>query len=360
MLQAVRKFIVLLVVVALITVGLVPIVQGATNGPMSGLVGQDVVSQIAVTPPVVGVHGGVVTINVSLEGAENCHLVLLSQQGFAVVYPHNVSNNCSLSYSPKVRIGVNPTPDQTRIVTFNLVVNGLGEHVVIPVEIGVQGTARTPFLTNAGAENWSGYAVQGGPFTHVAATFVVPKGAVGNCSAYLSQWVGIDGYSNSDLIQAGIAEQDINPSPATSSSTACSELYTNVWWEILPGAEVPINMAVKPGDVITVAITEVSHNHWSISIVNETTGARFYHVFDYAGPATSAEWVMESPTIAGQIAALLPYTTASFEDLQLTGTVLEYSDVWLLFGPQDIRSVPQVVKSFAALMADGFTVVYTG
>jgi len=77
-------------------------------------------------------------------------------------------------------------------------------------------------LVTSASGNWSGYAVENGVFDGVTATFNVASltidqpsicetGTVGEPSQYcaMSTWVGIDGYDNSDLIQAGIEEQPI-------------------------------------------------------------------------------------------------------------------------------------------------------
>lgn|GEM_PF-1447263 len=60
------------------------------------------------------------------------------------------------------------------------------------------------------SQNWSGYAlVQKKPaFTSVAGNWILPAAqqAFGTCSGgtdYSSQWVGIDGFSNGELFQAG-------------------------------------------------------------------------------------------------------------------------------------------------------------
>src|SRR6202051_4513047 len=61
--------------------------------------------------------------------------------------------------------------------------------------------------TGWASSNWSGYAITGGPFTSVTGSWVVPAVAKTRHATYSSSWAGIDGFNNSNLIQAG-TEQD--------------------------------------------------------------------------------------------------------------------------------------------------------
>ena len=54
---------------------------------------------------------------------------------------------------------------------------------------------------------WSGYTYTGGPFKAVSGTFTVPGAGTGaSCTANVAEWVGIDGFGNNSLVQAGIGE----------------------------------------------------------------------------------------------------------------------------------------------------------
>src|SRR4051794_30938567 len=90
------------------------------------------------------------------------------------------------------------------------------------------------------ASNWSGYA-KTGSYTTATGRWVVPSVAATKSASYSSQWVGIDGFNNSDLIQTGTEADYYNRSA-----------HYNAWWEILPAAETPISsMTVRPGDVMS-------------------------------------------------------------------------------------------------------------
>jgi len=61
------------------------------------------------------------------------------------------------------------------------------------------------------SSNWSGYAVTDGPYTAVTGTFTVTSLDSGDTTSEdLAEWVGIDGFNNSSLIQAGV-EESVNP-----------------------------------------------------------------------------------------------------------------------------------------------------
>lgn len=71
-----------------------------------------------------------------------------------------------------------------------------------------------PLSSKGPADNWSGYAVTGGPFTSVSGTFTVPYITMAaTCEQKVSEWVGIDGFgpNDSSLIEAGIDESETDP-----------------------------------------------------------------------------------------------------------------------------------------------------
>src|SRR5205823_9360208 len=116
-------------------------------------------------------------------------------------------------------------------------------------------------------------------------------------STYSSNWIGIDGFNNSSLIQTG-TEQDY----------ANGRAHYNAWWEILPAAETPISsIAVSPGDDMTASITKSTASSWKITITDVTNGQTFTTTQTYSGALTSAEWIEEAPTVGGHTATLAHY-----------------------------------------------------
>jgi len=134
---------------------------------------------------------------------------------------------------------------------------------------------------------------------------------------YSSNWLGIDGYANSDLIQTG-TEQDYYFGSA----------HYSAWWEILPAPERVISQPVSPGDVMSATIrqtptqvtvggglfgrgTKTTEYDWTITIADRTRGWTFTTTQAYNGPGASAEWIVEAPQIFGQIATLANYSFPS-------------------------------------------------
>jgi hypothetical protein len=175
------------------------------------------------------------------------------------------------------------------------------------------------------SSNWSGYALSqtsppglpcvpasGKTYTAVSGTWTVPAvTGGGRQSAYSAAWTGIDGFTNSSLIQAG-TEQDVIKGVA----------HYAAWWEILPAAETVIpSITVEPGDSITVSIVQVAGTSWKITLTDNgqpgTPGhvaqPPFWTTQTYTGPGTSAEWILEAPQVGGRIATLAPYGSTNFD-----------------------------------------------
>jgi hypothetical protein len=178
------------------------------------------------------------------------------------------------------------------------------------------------------ASNWSGYA-ETGAFTGVSGTWIVPQVSRTTSATYSSAWIGVDGFNNSDLIQTGTEEDYYNGSA-----------HYNAWWEILPAAETAISSSsypVSPGDSTSAQIWETSttvstgRSHqrstehiWQIGITDTTRGWHFRTSQAYNGPGTSAEWILEAPSVGGRIATLNPYTItapAGAGDFDSAGTL---------------------------------------
>jgi hypothetical protein len=148
--------------------------------------------------------------------------------------------------------------------------------------------------------NWSGYAVTptGGGVTAVSSSFTVPSAGLVP-PGFAATWTGIGGYNTSDLIQAGTAEQS-----APSNPLLGDQYYA--WYELLPASETQLtnctgdpNCTVTPGDNVTVNISQVSGNTWSISMTDAGKWSWSQDV-NYASSESSGEWILEAPTLVAQ------------------------------------------------------------
>ena len=210
--------------------------------------------------------------------------------------------------------------------------------------VGSSSTSST--IPSIASANWSGYEVSDGPYTSVAGTFTVPSLASSSTVSAMAEWVGIDGAANSSLIQAGVGE---------SFDPTTNQVLIQPWWEILPAPETPItSVVVAPGDTVTVAIGQSSASMWTIHVTNDTNGQSFTTDQSYSGPLSSAEWIVEAPTVSssGTVTTLGAYSpNITFTGLQDTGTSLGTTAVVM-------EQAGEVVSVPSTLTAAGFTVAY--
>jgi hypothetical protein len=174
------------------------------------------------------------------------------------------------------------------------------------------------------SRNWSGYAATGGTFTSVTGTWTVPQSngatapsgsgsaGIGSPStgtrrgsggfASSATWVGIGGVRSRDLIQAGTED-------TTNSS---GRVRYDAWIELLPQNSHPIQLAVSPGNSITVTITEQGTGQWKIAFANNTTGKSYETTVQYTSSHSSAEWVQEAPSARRTVVPLDNFGTVQF------------------------------------------------
>lgn len=147
----------------------------------------------------------------------------------------------------------------------------------------------------------------GTTYTGVAATWIVPPVVASGTNEFSATWIGIDGADNSDLIQTGTTQATIDGGTAY-----------DAWWEILPAAQSPIDEPVYPDDEMKAEINEDSPGIWTIAIEDVTEDWLASGEVDYDGPADSAEWIEEAPTVDGEQATLADFGLAGFTDLEIS------------------------------------------
>ncbi|WP_187368814.1 G1 family glutamic endopeptidase [Baekduia soli] len=142
------------------------------------------------------------------------------------------------------------------------------------------------------SSNWAGYVAHrsGVRFEHATASWVQPTTT---CSAgrrtYSADWVGLGGYSSTSKA----LEQIGTEADCSSNGSA----HYSSWFEIVPQAGRRTPVAVRPGDLVTAAVT-VSGSTVTLRLVDHTTGAAFSRRTT-ASPVdvTSAEWIVEAPSL---------------------------------------------------------------
>lgn len=160
--------------------------------------------------------------------------------------------------------------------------------------------------------NWSGYAVTGSGITGVTGSFQVPTAGL-LPPGFTATWAGIGGYANgsTDLIQAGVGEQSLPSAPLLGP-----QYYA--WWETLPNVETPLtnctgdtSCTVNPGDQVGVVISNVSGNTWKIAMTDANHWS-WSTTTQYASSESSAEWILEAPTLAVLQTIPAPVGTSHF------------------------------------------------
>jgi hypothetical protein len=178
-------------------------------------------------------------------------------------------------------------------------------------------------VSNATSSNWSGAAVfapANKPYRFVGGQWTVPSpNAPSDGSFFASEWVGIDGWNSSDVLQAGTETQITKILFITAR-----QVYA--WWEWFPAGEVKIsNLPVSPGDVMYCLICADSTTHATVSFSNQSTGVGTR--FDITAPSRTAltgnvaEWIVERPTVNGSVANLTDYAACYFDECITGGSL---------------------------------------
>jgi len=174
---------------------------------------------------------------------------------------------------------------------------------------------------------WVGYIVsssfnQREDITMVRGSWIVPEVNATAGEGYSSSWIGIGGQEDKTLIQVG-TEQDI----------VGGRVYYHAWYEMLPDYVIKIEgLTIEPGDHITasISLSNSETNEWNIQLINNDSGQSFNRNFIYNSTRSSGEWVMERPTIGGQISTLAAFGKVTFTECTVavgnrTGGISDFS-----------------------------------
>ncbi|KAJ6524354.1 peptidase G1 [Mycena capillaripes] len=139
------------------------------------------------------------------------------------------------------------------------------------------------------SSNWCGVVITGSGFTSIVGTWNVPplslrSGQSAASDPALALWVGIDGFSNSALIQGG-----------TLSELVGGRQENFAWTEMLPAALREVPLTVDTGDSITTNVTVTSTTSGTVTILNNSRGTAIVGTVSGGTPlsGTSAEWILE-------------------------------------------------------------------
>lgn len=195
------------------------------------------------------------------------------------------------------------------------------------------------------SNNWAGEIDTNGTFSAVSGSWAVPSVSPSADERRSAVWVGLDGVGSPALIQVG-TEQDSGPEPATYA-----------WWEVVPAAQIKIPAPVAPGNQMEAAVTEDYPGSWTIRIsdVGHWTSVL---PLSYTGPAASAEWIVEAPTVDGRPATLADFGSVTFSGMsdQATGATTGARPVLLVDPNGSALAAPGLMGPLSSSVTD----VYLG
>jgi hypothetical protein len=168
----------------------------------------------------------------------------------------------------------------------------------------IAGASETPAVT----DNWAGLVDTGTTFTGVSSNWTVPSVQASATGAVSSTWIGVDGWSDSTVIQTGTAQ-----------NTAGGATTYFAWYELYPSASVEIG-GVNPGDHMYADIYQQTGTPgtWTIYIEDLTLNVQATYQVSYSGNLSSAEWIEEMQTVTpGPQPPLANFGTATFTQPQV-------------------------------------------
>jgi hypothetical protein len=183
----------------------------------------------------------------------------------------------------------------------------------------------------AASANWSGYAAatnlnnpQAGSVTAVSGSWVVPTvTATSNGTSYSAVWVGIDGYSSSTVEQIGTEQDVVN---GTVEYQAWYEMYSS-------GKQQPVqvisSMTIEPGDSISASVQYISSGahagDFELTISDNSRANDSFTIYvnsartqSPTAQMSSAEWVVEAPSLGNSVANLANFGTVTFTSASAT------------------------------------------
>jgi hypothetical protein len=176
-------------------------------------------------------------------------------------------------------------------------------HINLPLNHG---------LSHSTSGNWAGYAVTGGKFTSVSASWVQPAVKATSQDAYSSFWVGIDGDGSNSVEQLGTEVDYINGQ---------AEYYA--WYEMYPAYPVNFSDTVRPGDHFTASVTEATGGKFTLKIADTTRGWSHTVSKTYsAAKLASAEIIAEAPSDSNGTLPLADFGSVSFTNATANGKAI--------------------------------------
>jgi hypothetical protein len=169
-------------------------------------------------------------------------------------------------------------------------------------------------ISHSTSTNWSGYAVTGGTYRSVTASWVQPAVSCSS-TAYSSFWVGIDGDTSNTVEQTG-TDSDCNGSTPTYSA----------WYEMYPKFPAYYSDPISAGDHFSATVTTNGSGSFSLTLSDTTRGWSHTTTAQLKkARLASAEVIAEAPSGSGGVLPLADFGTVSFSGAQVNGSTLTSS-----------------------------------
>ena len=190
------------------------------------------------------------------------------------------------------------------------------------------------------SSNWSGYAVAGGTYSSVSASWTQP--AV-NCSTtptgWSSFWVGLDGDTSSTVEQTG-----------TEADCSSGRAVYSAWFEMYPKFPTTYSAPVAAGDHFSASVTTDGRGTFSLTLADTTQGwtQQTTQRLKRARLA-SAEVIAEAPSSSGGVLPLADFGSVGFSGATVNGAPLSNStpgiDPITMVSGSTVKAQPSAVSN---------------
>lgn len=192
-------------------------------------------------------------------------------------------------------------------------------HIGLP-SAGSSGLAGATTVTST---NWSGYALNGGPYATVTTTWTQP--AV-DCSvtpnSYAAFWAGLDGYSSSTVEQDGTLAECVSSGRGRHATQTAEYM---AWYETYPNPMYQFGGTVSPGDVLRATVTSSGSKQFTLTLQDLTAGwtGQTTQTLRTAAALSSAEVIAEAPSSNRGVLPLADFGQVNFSNSSVGGSPLD-------------------------------------
>ncbi len=160
--------------------------------------------------------------------------------------------------------------------------------------------------------NWSGYAVHGGTYHSVSASWTEPYAHATGTRHMSSFWVGLDGWGDNTVEQIGTEANIVN-----------GRAVYYAWYEFCPAYQVEIKVPVAPGDHLSASAKVTGGTHYTLKLTDYTQGwTSTARSTRYGLANESAEVIAEATSYRGVIQSLTNFGTVRFTNAKVDGSAI--------------------------------------